>query len=123
MASDSAFLLLGLLKTMFLIPSCCRVLVSLGSDSDPAGPADPGLQKPAERGAHGLSSFVHTDSSGYLLVWPSREEGSQAFRGSWRQQAGGGRGEAENTRVSLLSLAWREVAPSACGPLCGYQVP
>lgn len=37
-----------------LIPSCCRVLVSLGSDSDPAGPADPGLQKPAERGAHGL---------------------------------------------------------------------
>lgn len=54
MASDSAFLLLGLLKTMFLIPSCCRVLVSLGSDSDPAGPADPGLQKPAERGAHGL---------------------------------------------------------------------
>lgn len=37
-----------------LIPSCCRMLVSLGSDSDRAGPADPGLQKPAERGAHGL---------------------------------------------------------------------
>lgn len=37
-----------------LIPSCCRVLVSLASDSDPAGPADPGLQKPAERGARGL---------------------------------------------------------------------
>lgn len=54
MASDSAFLLLGLLKTMFLIPSCCRVLVSLDSDSGPAGLADPGLQKRAERGAHGL---------------------------------------------------------------------
>lgn len=37
-----------------LIPSCCRVLVGLGSDSGRAGTADPGLQKPAERGAHGL---------------------------------------------------------------------
>lgn len=37
-----------------LIPSCCRMLVGLGSDSGCAVTADAGLQKPAERGAHRL---------------------------------------------------------------------
>lgn len=27
------------------------------------------------------------------------------------------------TPVSLLSLAWREVAPRACGLLCGERIP
>lgn len=37
-----------------LIPSCCRMLVGRGSDSGRAVTADPGLQKPAEKGAHRL---------------------------------------------------------------------
>lgn len=37
-----------------LIPSSCRMLVGRGSDSGRAVAADPGLQKPAERGAHRL---------------------------------------------------------------------
>lgn len=72
--------------------------------------------------ARWCTGFVHADSSRYLLVRPGREgRGHAAFSSSRRQQAVG-HGEA-GSPVSLLSLAWREVAPRACGLLCGERIP